>query len=235
MESVFSFQQFDVIQLPTVHKVGTDSMVLGALIAANQPKRILDIGTGTGVLALMLAQRFDCAEITAIEIADEAAELALKNVTNSPFSERITVVNQDLLQFSPSEKFDLIVSNPPYYATNMFSPDSSRTLARHEINLPLDNLLSWSMNYLNTDGKVVLILPYDRTETIEKVATRLGFYISEKIIIFGKPNHPSKVILSFTTNSTDVVLSSLTIRDEVGKYTEAYKKATKDFHLKEVL
>lgn len=229
--SVFKFKHFEVRQHKHVHKVGTDSMVLGALLTADQPQKILDIGTGTGVLTLMMAQRFVDASLFAVEISAVASQLAQENFSKSDFSNRITLIHNDLLAIQTDEKFDVILSNPPYYTSSMYSPDQNRTLARHELGLPLIELLRWSKSHLTVQGILVLIIPYDRVGELADNSQQIGLYISEKTLIFGKPNKPSKVLLTFKRNYSGKLLEkNFTIRDEYGNYTEEYKEATRAFH-----
>ena len=129
--SGFRFKQFAVEQDDVAMKVGTDGVLLGAWADCNGAKRILDIGTGTGVIALMLAQRNAEAEVQAVEIDETATRRARSNFDLSPWAERLTVENCAVQEFAPAEKFDLIVSNPPYFVDSLLPPDAKRSTARH--------------------------------------------------------------------------------------------------------
>lgn len=237
MDSFFEFQKFTVQQSDAVHKVGTDSMVLGALVTAIEPKTCLDIGTGTGVLALMLAQRFKNASILAIDSDPLAVNLAQKNCSESPFAQQIAVQQADVLTFDTAIRFDLIVSNPPYYDTTMHSPDAQKTKAKHEASLPTCELLNWAKNHLTPNGKIVIIVPYSRDEELIRLAKTLQLSLAEKIIVNGKPDRPMRIIFAFTINQSEDQLHQkhFTIRDENGKYTKEYVQATKDFHGKRLV
>ncbi len=142
-------------------KVGTDGVLLGAWADCDNAKRILDIGTGTGLIALMMAQRSQ-AQIDAIEIDEHASEQAIENVNRSPWASRVNVINKSLQDYSKVENkaYDLIVSNPPYFQNSMFAPDKKRTDARHNSNLELEDLLKGAKKLLSNDGKLSIILPY---------------------------------------------------------------------------
>jgi tRNA1Val (adenine37-N6)-methyltransferase len=143
----------------------------------------------------------------------------------------LSLEHSNLLEYTTSEKFDLIVSNPPYYTSQMFSPNANRTLARHELNLPLIALLKWSKEHLSVDGKLTLIVPKEREELLLEEAINVGISLVDRIVVYGKPNTHSKTILSFSLNSTiPLTLSSFTIRNNKGEYTDLYKKYTVDFH-----
>ena len=131
---MFQFKQFSVDQTGCAMKINTDGVLLGALVYADQPKNILDIGTGTGVIALMLAQRFTSAKIDAVEIDSTAAETAERNFKNSPFAERLSIFPTDFQRFfntHPANKYDLIISNPPFHLNSLESPEAKRSVAKH--------------------------------------------------------------------------------------------------------
>lgn len=230
--SIFQFKHFSVKQAAFAHPVGTDSLILGALLESTGTIRhILDIGTGTGVLALMSAQQFPDAEIVAIEPDEQSHLLAQHNFSESPWSQRMTSTLSDLEQFSSTHKFDLIVSNPPYYDETYLSPDQNRNRQRNSENLPLSDLIQHAKKLLNPTGYLWFIVPHRRKEETEGLIQANHLFVHREIWIYGKSDVPSRVIYCIGITNTDSILQrTLTIRDHKGKYTEEYKQLTRDFH-----
>lgn len=228
--SIFKFKRFDLQQKDGIQKVGTDTMVLGALAESNYPDSILDVGTGSGVLGLMMAQKFPKSDIHALDISKKAIELAQQNITLSEFPNQFTTIESDFLQYKPADKFDLIVTNPPFFRTQMPSCDEERTLQRHEGSMTIQNLINHAATLLSDNGTLWIILPTRRTEELLKQELALG--LTQQFKIFGKPNRPIRDILVFSNKKkdSDLVLNELTIRSEDGSYSDAYKELTKDFH-----
>ena len=160
----FKFKQFAVEQDDVAMKVGTDGVLLGAWANTDNAKRILDIGTGTGVIALQMAQRNPVAQIHAVEIDETAAHRARANFDLSPWAERMNVEQTAVQEFSPAEKFDLIVSNPPYFVDSLLPPDAKRSTARHTHDLSFEELDSAVCQLLADDGLFALILPVTEFE-----------------------------------------------------------------------
>lgn len=165
-EKIFHFKQFDVVNDRSAMKVGTDSVLLGAWATPRvaSPMEILDVGCGTGILSLMSAQRFPTAEITAVEIDQDAANEASDNFLSSVWSDRLHVVNTDFLQWQTERKYDLIVCNPPYFSTGERSNDSKRATARHTDTLSLESLTRRVAKLLKPDGVFALIVPEQSLE-----------------------------------------------------------------------
>lgn len=231
--SVFKFKYFDVLQNDEVHKVGTDAMVLGALIEAENPTHILEIGTGTGVISLMLAQIFQNAHITSLDIDEKAVRLCEKNVCSSPFKDRISTSHQNFLTFSSDVRFDLIVSNPPYFNTTMLSDDTRKNLAKHEHSMSVKNLIIHADSLLTDAGVLGIILPSERTESL--LQSELKLHLIKRIKVYGKPNKHVRDVLIFSKNkSENLCIDTFLIRDEKGNYSEEYKQKTKDFHYNEL-
>ena len=139
-DSYFTFKQFRVLHRKSIMKVGTDGVLLGAYVDCGDAKRILDIGTGTGLLCLMLAQKCEAKTILGIDINAEAVEVAKFNVEQSPWADRINIFHSSVQDFVPTEKYDLIVSNPPFYTTDVVAPEKGRALARHDFSLNVSEL-----------------------------------------------------------------------------------------------
>lgn len=230
--SVFKFKKFDIEQQGCAQKVGTDSMVLGAFAEYKDPERILDIGTGNGVIALMMAQKFRNAEITGIEIQKECAELAQFNFDNSRFKDRVCVLNADVNNCVFTKKFDLIISNPPFFENATESSRIERTTARHQTTLNLFQLMYFAKNNLNAQGAIWLIVPQESTKKLMNYSNESGLVLTKRIKVLGKPTHHKRDILVFV--KTNIVSSctsrSFAIRDSEGNYTEEYKTKTIDFH-----
>jgi tRNA1Val (adenine37-N6)-methyltransferase len=228
----FQFRHFSIQQDSKVHAVGTDSMILGAILTSSKTiHNLLDIGTGTGVLALMCAQQFSTAEIIGIDTDNQSVELAAMNFKNSNWSHRLTAIHSSLNDFYHSEKFDLIVSNPPFYEESYFSPDENRNGQRNSESLPLLELIAQSKKLLSATGCFWFIVPHKRKDETEKLIRENHLYIHQAIHICGKPDAPTRIIYSIgLTQPNSIAHQELTIRNDEGNYTEDYKQLTQDFH-----
>ncbi len=227
---IFRFKHFQVHQDHAALKVGTDSMVLGSLCHWDNPKRLLDIGTGTGVLALMCAQRFNFKEIIGLEISEQALIDAEINAKANPFSAEMTIVNQAVQKYHPLEKFDAIISNPPFFENSQKNPNEHKSLARHTENLSFSELIQSIARLLSPEGKAWLIIPFESKESIIQLANSTDLFPANLITVFGKPNKPTRIILSLSKQNSEVRYSSICIRTENGNYTDEYKVLTKEFH-----
>lgn len=203
-ETVFRFKEFEVKNDLSAMKVGTDGVLLGAWCSAADARRILDVGTGSGLIALMLAQRFPDAMITAIDISPEAVEEASYNVMNSPWADRITVYRKDFLAMDDlTEGYDVIVSNPPYFSDSLEAPDESRTIARHSATLDYTHLIAKSAGgLLNKDGVLAMISPVEREKDIEEAVIWHKMKILKKVMIFTshKKKIPKRILWEISTN-----------------------------------
>jgi len=233
--ATFRFQQFDIFQSGSIHKVGTDSMVLGALLSGI-PNYILDIGTGTGVLSLMAAQLFPTAQISALEIQKEVFEIAKRNVENAVFSNRINVIHTDFLTWETEEKPDLIVCNPPYFKRALNTPDRIRNRARHEQEMTFSKLVFRVKKTLHQKGAFWCVIPNDRVGEMYEIAKNSDLCISKEIQLYGKPEqHVRSILVMEHGQNKSSCIEHLTIRNENGEYSKDYKELTKDFHLKGIL
>lgn len=218
-------------------KVGTDGVLLGAWAGSTCPRRILDIGTGTGLIALMLAQRFPEAEITAIEIDSQACEEASGNFNRSPWTSRLKLICGDFLNLPTEifgEPFDLIVSNPPFFTNGALAPDAARLTARHEITLPLERLVETAAALLSPTGQISLILPADHEGRVRETAVFNRLELSRMIHVSTVPSKPPRrLLVELTNNDRDTICEPdlLSIHSADGNFTDKYINLLKDFYL----
>lgn len=231
--SVFKFKEFSVQQEASAMKIGTDAMIFGSLISVEHKKNALDIGTGTGVLALMLAQRSADLNLIGLEIEAEAFNEAKFNFENSPFKSQLIAVHDDFLQFE-NTPFDLIFSNPPYFENSSKANSSKRNLARHDDRLPLIELFQRAYELLTEDGHFWIILPATTVDEYVPIVEKFGLYPEEIISIYGTENKLIRKVVSFKKHRKSIVLSELIVRNSDGRYTEMYKKLTEAYHFNQL-
>lgn len=230
----FHFKQFTIWQDQCAMKVGTDGVLLGAWANITNTKRILDVGTGTGLIAIMLAQR-SSAHIDAIEIDKPAYMQASKNISDCPWHERIQVLQTSFQAYfkTKRQKYDLIVSNPPYFNNSLAAPDERRTIARHDYNFPFTEFIHGCMNHLNTNGKLSLIIPFPDMEEKISVSEKNGFFCSKKTLVYPTFSKPPIRCLLELSKSNSIIQENHLVIEHMGrhKYTPEYKTLTKDFYL----
>ena len=231
----FKFKQFTVFHDRCAMKVGTDGVLLGAWADVNNCRSILDVGTGSGLIALMVAQRNSSAKITAIEIDTEAALQAKENVGNSRFKERIEVLPLSFQDFVPvaAGKFDLIVSNPPFFAHSLPSPDLKRTDARHANSLILNDFFVLSKELLNDTGTLSLIYPFLERKNIMLVAEKVNFHLSRETVVYPvRGTSPKRILLEFNAGvEKKVDRDELVIEEKHHVYTPEFIGLVRDFYL----
>lgn len=236
MNKPFRFKEFTIHQDKTAMKVGTDGVLLGAWTAVeNNPFSILDIGAGTGLIALQLAQRSSAAVIDAIEIDDDAYEQAVDNFENSPWSDRLFCYHAGLDEFVAEieDKYDLIVSNPPFYTEDFKTKNTQRDTARFTDALPFEELLEGVSKLLEPSGTFCTIIPYKEYEDFINLAEANGLFPSKTCHVKGNPEADFKrSLLSFSFEKTENTMEQLIIETTRHQYTEAYISLTKDFYLK---
>ena len=231
----FTFKQFVVQQGRCAMKVGTDGTLLGAwAVLERNDGRILDIGTGTGLMALMMAQRYPEARVTAIDIDAAAVEQANENVQDSPFAERIQVSQADVNAFETLEPYDAIVCNPPYFDKALTCPDNQRTQARHTLTLSYRQLMAAAWRLLSDEGLFSVIIPNDYFQQMESEVHLAGFFqtrIYGVRTVVGKPikrylielrKHPKK----------ELIKKDVMIENASNVRSEWYQELTKDFYIK---
>lgn len=233
----FAFKKFNIKQDRCAMKVGTDAVLLGAWVIPNGSKNILDIGTGTGVISMMLAQKTSAA-ITAIDIDAESTEQAKVNVAESIFKDQIDVKHisfQELAQTS-NHKFNLIVTNPPYFIDSLKSTGSSRHIARHAELLSFEDLLCGVKKLLDEKGKFCLILPKKEAILFRGMAESKGLYLSKLLRIrtrLEKEDSEKRHLMQFEFKESEFSESTLVIEEDSHRnYTKEYKELTKDYYLK---
>jgi tRNA1Val (adenine37-N6)-methyltransferase len=232
----FQFKQFRIVQERSAMKVGMDGVLLGAWADTTGAGRILDIGSGTGLIALMMAQKNSMAQIDAIEVDTEAFDEAVQNIQQSGWSERIHAELCSFQEFSErtSHKYDLIVSNPPFFSNGVKAPLENRAQARHSDSLPLDVLILEAAGLLLENGRIALVLPIESLPEIKQLAALNKLFISRLCRI--KPN-PMKsdfrILIELTKSECATQEENLMIEFEKHHdYTPEYKALTKDFYLK---
>lgn len=232
-QSLFRFKQFSVAHDKCAMKVNTDGVLLGAWADVSHAKRILDIGTGTGVIALMMAQRNAAATIDAIDIDENAYEQAKENFSQSLWAERLQAHHCALDRYTLSPKYDLIISNPPYFVNDTPAPDARKNTARHSVELGYEELMHECDRLILDSGLVMLVLPIFNVPLIGHLGQDYSFYITqmtEVTAVTGKT--PYLALIKLEREKRQLQKDSLDIQNAAGEFTEAYKTLTKDFYLK---
>ena len=231
--SFFTFKQFTIHHDRCAMKVGTDGVLLGAWVNLRNSHRILDIGTGTGLIALMMAQRCNDSNITAIDIDTEAVSQANENIQASPWKERVIAMQQDIRSFHPDESFDTIVSNPPYFVNSLKSSDSQRNTARHTDSLSAEDLMQKAAELLTEDGHFSIILPTEQIEDLIQICERVGLYPSRRTNVITRPRlTPKRTLMEFCKRKSSFPTDELIVELDRHVYSEAYIALTRDFYLK---
>jgi tRNA1Val (adenine37-N6)-methyltransferase len=232
--SFFRFKQFTINQQDSAMKVGVDAVLLGACANPSGASAILDIGTGTGLLSLMLAQK-SSANITAVEIDDESYLQACDNIRESRWNDRISLIQASFQDFVPKceIKFDFIICNPPFFNSSLIAPDAKRTMARHDQSLNLDDLFYGVDKLLSINGRFVMIYPFDRKDDVIKVSSGNNLFPSKMIEIKGNEKKlPNRIIFEFVKSPVNCIISEIIVRKSAtNDYTDDYKALTKDYYL----
>jgi tRNA1Val (adenine37-N6)-methyltransferase len=230
--SWFEFKQFRIEQRKAAMKVGTDGVLLGAWTPVNDARRILDVGTGTGLIALMLAQRSD-AMIDAVEIDGLACEEAKYNFEQSSWRDRLRVLCGDFQLFADidCEPYDLIVSNPPFFANSLKTSNKALAVARHNDMLSFNHLVSGARKLLGSTGRLCVIIPFPDCIEFRECARLVGFYLQNQTNVIPKQGKtPKRALLEFTLQHGYPFNNELVILDENGLYTDYYKTLTSPFY-----
>lgn len=236
----FQFKQFTVWHQKCAMKVGTDGVLAGALAPVEGMKHILDVGTGSGLIALMLAQRCHEANIRAIEIDDDAAAQAEENFAASPWAERLQLIHGDFNEYVSNKLFDLIVSNPPYYIDALKNPDPHRSVARHNETLNFHQLFLHARQLLQPAGICCVIIPTESESFVNDMAARHHFFPQAVTRIFTKPGKRCRrvFITYWRGEENDLYYPGekseqiLYLMDADSNYSADYRKLTEDFYIK---
>lgn len=232
----FRFKQFTIQQDKCAMKVCTDACLFGSLATMHVNKEktieVLDIGTGTGLLTLMFAQKHTYAIIDAIEIDSAAAKQAKENIQASPWKNRLNVIEGDIKTILSNKKYDFIITNPPFFENSLKSNNNKRNIALHSEALSLKELVGTLNKYLYNDGQSIVLLPFEKTTYFEQTASTAGFYIQEKFLIKQTPKHAYfRSILLFSKQKTETTISEIIIQNEDGQYTPTFIALLNDYYL----
>lgn len=212
-------------------KVGTDGVMLGAWAHGGQ--HILDIGTGTGVIALMMAQRFTEASVEGVEIDALAARQAAENVLTSPYAGRVNIHASSLQDFKPQTQFDAIVTNPPFFVNSLTSPQSARTVARHATSLTYADIFNFASLWLSPDGELSAVIPVEVVDKFTSEAFVRGFFLARQYWVKTvERRRPRRVLLSFKKSRPETFDSQEVLLMCDGKRSQWYEKLTRDFYIK---
>ena len=234
----FKFKKFTVDQDQCAMKIGTDGVLIGAWASLeNYPSNILDIGTGTGVISLILAQRSNAENIEAVEIDDDAYEQATSNFENSPWGDRLFCYHASIQEFasemSDEEPYDLIISNPPFYTEDYKTNDKTRNTTKFTNTIPFQHLIVCAKHLLSEIGKFVVIIPTKEEVEFLKISEENGLHLQTKCNVRGTESSPIKrVMIELGFDKITPTITSLTIEIERHKYTPEYIELVKDFYLK---
>ncbi|MDX2000872.1 MAG: methyltransferase [Chitinophagales bacterium] len=232
-EQVFRFKQFAVKQANSAMKIGTDGILLGAWAELGAAATILDIGTGTGVVALMLAQRSKQTRIDAIEIEAAAAKEASDNFAASPWADRLGAYHTSLQDYHPPNNYDLIVSNPPYFQQPLNKKLTERGLARHWASLTFGELMGNCMRLFSPNASLAIIIPAQEFAKVQLLALEHGLHLYRKTNVLPTPNTaPKRCLLQYSRQMLPHLEDNLVIEWERHQYTPAYQALTRDFYLK---
>jgi len=232
----FKFKQFTIRQDQCAMKVGTDGVLLGAWAnIKHNPNSVLDIGSGTGIIALMIAQRSNAEVIDAIEIEEDTFEQCVENFENSPWSDRLFCYHTSLEEFADEvdDKFDVIISNPPFYTDDFQSKNTQRDIARFSSAMPFEHLVKSVSRLLSEEGKFSVIIPFKEEDHFIALALTVNLFPNRILRVKGNPNTEIKrSLLEFSFSKIEIKTEELTIEKGRHNYTNDYVTLTKDFYLK---
>lgn len=231
----FKFKQFNILQSASVFKIGTDAVILGAWANIEKDTNILDIGSGTGIVSLMMAQRNSMSQITAIDIQHDAAQLTALNFQNSIFKDRLQSFHSDLHSFTENNTraFDHIVANPPYFSTGKKSTQPHLGIARHNDSLPMHTFWEKTIQLSTPTTKITVIYPPTEAKAFVLKGLELGWNLNRRLNIFSTAaaKIPIRVALQWSQQPTPIIIEHLTIQDKNGIFTPEFIHLTKDFYL----
>ena len=230
----FKFKKFYVEDDQSTMRVGTDAVLLGSWIRPGNAVEILDIGTGCGIIALMMAQKSE-ANVTAIDIDRDSVRQASRNFMNSPWGDRMKAIQCSFQDFmtQPRNKFDLIVTNPPYFRNSLKPPSEKRTVARHDDLLKPDDLFSGVKKLLTQNGSFYIIIPAESASSTALTASEYSLFLKRQMIVRPKPEQDSnRVLMEFSfIPPMQLIKEEIIIRSGDNSFTDAYRTMTEDFYL----
>ncbi|MBS1577479.1 MAG: methyltransferase [Bacteroidetes bacterium] len=235
--SFFQFKQFIIHQDQCAMKVTTDACLFGAWVANGIQKKsivktVLDIGTGTGLLSLMIAQKNRELKIDSVEIDAKATKQAKDNAASSPWNQAIRIFNDDVKKFKPGTSYDLIISNPPFYENELQSENKQKNIAYHSKNLTLDDLLNVIKQNISANGDFYLLLPFKRNEEIATLLHKYGFSISHKVNVRQTINHGFfRIMIKAGLQSASLIEEEISIKDNNQQYTKQFTRLLEDYYL----
>lgn len=230
----FKFKTFTIEQQHCAMKVTTDACLFGAWVAdqINDEKQILDIGGGTGLLSLMLAHKNQTATITSVEIESTCFHQLTENINHSPYTHRINPVHGNIIDFKPTQKFNVILSNPPFYENQLKSEKHTINQARHDASLSLTDLFQVVDKLLDVDGFFYVLLPYYRKEEAMKMAVATGLGIERLTEVRQTPAHePFRIMCKMLKGNYQTIEDEIVIANKDGGYTEPFIALLKDYYL----
>lgn len=232
--SYFQFKQFKIEQGSAAMKVSTDACIQGAWTAVlPEDRAVLDIGCGTGLLSLMLAQRQDQIHIDAVELDADTALQAAENVKQSPWNDRINVFQDDIKDFLPEKKYDLIICNPPFFQNSLLGPDELRNQARHNHTLSYQDLFSVIEKHLQPGGRASILLPTAEHTIWETIVKENGWSVYTKLLIYPSVNKTyNRVVSIIGPQQRDIVVTEFQIRDAANNYSEDFIRLLGPYYLK---
>lgn len=233
-QNIFRFRQFAIRQEKTPARIGTDGILLGAWAEVEEAKRILDIGTGTGLIALMAAQRNADALVHAVELESASASEAELNFAESPFGDRLQVFQQDLRQFSPPDglPYDVVLSNPPFFRSAVRPLTESRANWRHQMGMGTEDIFVFCRQWLASAGHLCLVLPVEEGELAIAEGESYGFHCTQKVLVQPSQNKPiNRFLLQFSRMECDCQTSQITIQTGgANEYSAEYVALTRGFY-----
>ena len=229
----FKFKQFTIYQDRCAMKVTTVACIQGAWLPHFSPSKILDIGAGTGILSLMAAQEYH-GEIDAVEIEHEAFDQLKENIIQSPWNDRIKCYHDNIKNFAKhnSKRYDLIISNPPFYKNQLKSPNDKINHARHETGLSIKTLIDISTRLINEPGKISILLPPNETIKLVEFCKRKPLFLSDQLVISDSPKKEPKAIVTILSNKpSKSIIKKLIIKNENGLYSPEFNSLLEAYYL----
>lgn len=228
--SIFRFKHFHLHQENAVLKVGTDALVLSALIPIKEAKQILDIGSGTGVIGLLMGQENPNAQIDFVEVQSEYTADFQRTIQQPLFQNRCFLHPLSIQEFQTTKSYDLIVSNPPYYTDALLGQNVFLNKAKHVQELTLELLLFHVSRLISEEGQFFFIWPSEKESEIHEVIHQSGLFLNTQIQVYGKPGRLKRFVFGLSKQNTATTHHSFLIRNEDNSYSEQYKEATRSFH-----